>query len=51
MLAIHVKSHLDNKNKSYNPREATWAGFQGKLWQKSAFWKTDVQEKKQINGR
>ena len=47
---IHVKIHIDNRNKSYSTYEALGNVFMGKLWQKSAFWKADFQVKKQIIG-
>ena len=48
MLALfkHVKIHLDNRTKSYNPCEALVEAFRGKLWQKYAFWKADFRERK-----
>ena len=46
---MHVKNHLDNRNKSYNPCEAPRQAFMGKLCQKSAFWKADFREKKHFN--
>ena len=45
LASIHVKNHLDNRNKSYNPSEASGQAFSGKRWQKSAFWKADFREK------
>ena len=52
MLAqIHVKSHLDNIHKLYNPCEVPGQAFRDKYWQKSVFWKADFHQKKQINGR
>ena len=46
MLAyLHVKNHLDNRKKSYNPYETPGKAFRGKVWLKSAFRKADFWEK------
>ena len=46
---MHVKNHLDNRNKSCNTCEAPGQAFRGKPWQKLVFWKADFQEKKTTN--
>ena len=53
MLAyIHVRNHLNNRNKSYNPCEAPVQAFRAKTLAKICIWEsfTFVRKKKSMEG-